>query len=373
MEFLSIILILVYVYAGDQANYYLKYHIMGVRAEIYGNTGDYTLNRVIWAAILGWATIPLAILHYAFVNGDAKQRKYILMGVAAFVVVVGLYVSLKDEYRDYQYNKYRPQNQTNSVQKKKQEPKREEQQESDRKDTISDNKNYDLDGLVNEPGIETPVKLIDGKKYKLSTISTQEKGIIEAVEGKQSNEEISQFLRAVRIKRGGIPLGLTNSVIKPGRLLGSDDLRLGWIDIDEDMDSVNGKLGTPYKIENKGNNEMLYTYELEENKSYMEITTKNNKVDMIVSCGENITTPRGISASSKLIEGKNYEPTQRNDKFMTRSNVTSYYGIGYASTDYEDMELIEYTVNSKKGQPCILRFAVNKADKYIYYISIRHK
>ena len=72
MEFLSIILILVYVYAGDKANYYLKYHIMGVRAEVYSNTGDYTLNRFIWAVILGWATIPIAILHYVFIQSKNK-------------------------------------------------------------------------------------------------------------------------------------------------------------------------------------------------------------------------------------------------------------------------------------------------------------
>ena len=68
MDFLFIIFVLVYAYAGDQANYYLKYHIMGVRAEVYSNTGDYTLDRFIWAAILGWATIPIAILHYVFIQ-----------------------------------------------------------------------------------------------------------------------------------------------------------------------------------------------------------------------------------------------------------------------------------------------------------------
>ena len=45
MDFLFIIFVLVYAYAGDQANYYLKYHIMGVRAEVYSNTGDYTLDN----------------------------------------------------------------------------------------------------------------------------------------------------------------------------------------------------------------------------------------------------------------------------------------------------------------------------------------
>ena len=75
MDFLVIIFTLVYAYAGDQANYYLKYHILGVRAEIYSNTGDYTLDRFIWAVILGWATIPIAILHYVVIQSKKEQPR----------------------------------------------------------------------------------------------------------------------------------------------------------------------------------------------------------------------------------------------------------------------------------------------------------
>ena len=63
MEIFSIVLILIYAYCGDKANYYLKYHILGVQAEIYGDTGNYILSRFIWAVILGWATIPIALVH----------------------------------------------------------------------------------------------------------------------------------------------------------------------------------------------------------------------------------------------------------------------------------------------------------------------
>ena len=38
MEFLSIMLILVYIYAGDKAIYCLKYHFLNVRAEVYADT-----------------------------------------------------------------------------------------------------------------------------------------------------------------------------------------------------------------------------------------------------------------------------------------------------------------------------------------------
>ena len=68
MEILSLILIVVYAYAGDRANYYLKTHVLGVRAEFYSDTGDYVMSRFIWAVILGWATIPIAILHNLLFN-----------------------------------------------------------------------------------------------------------------------------------------------------------------------------------------------------------------------------------------------------------------------------------------------------------------
>lgn len=67
MEWLLLIPIIIYAFAGDKANYYCKYHFFNVRAEIYGNTGDYIVRRFGWAVILGWLTIPVALIHYHFV------------------------------------------------------------------------------------------------------------------------------------------------------------------------------------------------------------------------------------------------------------------------------------------------------------------
>lgn len=97
MEALGTILILVYVYAGDKANYYLKYHLLNVEAEYYGNTGNYLLSRFIWAAILGWATIPLAILHYAYKGADEQQKKYIVGGVIAAVACGAIFLSFTEK------------------------------------------------------------------------------------------------------------------------------------------------------------------------------------------------------------------------------------------------------------------------------------
>ena len=68
-DFLFVFLFFAYAYAGDKANYYLKYHLLGVRAEIYGDTWDYIVSRGFWGLLLGWATIPLAILHNLFLGG----------------------------------------------------------------------------------------------------------------------------------------------------------------------------------------------------------------------------------------------------------------------------------------------------------------
>ena len=68
MDILFALLMLIYCYMGDKANYYLKYHLLGRRAEIYTDTNDYILSRIIWATLLGWVTIPLAFLHKIFLN-----------------------------------------------------------------------------------------------------------------------------------------------------------------------------------------------------------------------------------------------------------------------------------------------------------------
>ena len=61
-----LLLIGVYLYAGDAAIQYLKYHVLGIRIEMSSNLIDYIGNRAIFAAIFGWAAIPLALLHRTF-------------------------------------------------------------------------------------------------------------------------------------------------------------------------------------------------------------------------------------------------------------------------------------------------------------------
>lgn len=61
-----LLLIGLYLYAGDAAIQYLKYHVLGIRIEVSSNIIDYIGNRAIFAAMFGWAAIPLALLHRTF-------------------------------------------------------------------------------------------------------------------------------------------------------------------------------------------------------------------------------------------------------------------------------------------------------------------
>ena len=71
MEILGVLVIVLYCYLGDTANYYLKYHVLNARSEFYADTGEYIISRLTWAVLLGWITIPIALLHNIFLNkGD---------------------------------------------------------------------------------------------------------------------------------------------------------------------------------------------------------------------------------------------------------------------------------------------------------------
>ena len=64
--------LVIYTYAGDTANYYLKYHLLNQRAEVYSDTGNYIVQRIIYAVILGWLTIPVALIYY-YVKSNGKS------------------------------------------------------------------------------------------------------------------------------------------------------------------------------------------------------------------------------------------------------------------------------------------------------------
>ena len=62
------VLFLVYAYFADKAIYYVKANIMGIRGEVvYGSLITYYGQRIVWAFVLGWAAIPIELIHKTFI------------------------------------------------------------------------------------------------------------------------------------------------------------------------------------------------------------------------------------------------------------------------------------------------------------------
>ena len=66
-EILMMILIAVYLGFGYWAIQYIKVNIMGVTAEYYTDTIAFYGQRLVFAAMLGWAAIPIAFIHKTFI------------------------------------------------------------------------------------------------------------------------------------------------------------------------------------------------------------------------------------------------------------------------------------------------------------------
>ncbi len=67
-QIIMFIVIGIYLYLGDKAIYYIKANIMNVRAEYYSDTIGYFGQRAIFAAMIGWAAIPIAFIHKNFIS-----------------------------------------------------------------------------------------------------------------------------------------------------------------------------------------------------------------------------------------------------------------------------------------------------------------
>ncbi len=63
MDFL---LIIGYALLGYNANQYLRRNLLGQVGVIYSDTGHYFLSQFIWGMLLGFITIPLAIIVFIF-------------------------------------------------------------------------------------------------------------------------------------------------------------------------------------------------------------------------------------------------------------------------------------------------------------------
>ena len=125
------------------------------------------------------------------------------------------------------------------------------------------------------------------------------------------------------------------------------DASLDDIKIDDDIKYVRTLLGMEQRM--KTSSEGLNHYYFKQ----MEVVCRGSQVVAMVSETSSAYTSKGIKQGDSL------------------NAVLDKYGSNYMLTDYDDLSLYEYNVSSISGNKCILRFAVNKADSKVNYISIR--
>ncbi len=66
-DFIFFILLLSYMYFADKAVYYVKVNLLGLRDEYYTDTINYIGRRAVFAFVMGWAAIPIALIHKNFI------------------------------------------------------------------------------------------------------------------------------------------------------------------------------------------------------------------------------------------------------------------------------------------------------------------
>ena len=125
------------------------------------------------------------------------------------------------------------------------------------------------------------------------------------------------------------------------------DLSLGNFSIDDPESKVRQALGTPLKTSTDNDGSARLTYDA------IEFVIRNGKICALVSQTSAVSTPRGIHDGS---------PAQE---------VFDLYGTDYQSSTFEGSTLYEYTITSRDGTPCWLRFAVRDGDRRVEYISAR--
>ena len=55
-----------YIFLGYNANQYLRRHLLGQVGVIYFDTGSHIMKEIIYATLLGFITIPFAIIVFLF-------------------------------------------------------------------------------------------------------------------------------------------------------------------------------------------------------------------------------------------------------------------------------------------------------------------
>lgn len=121
---------------------------------------------------------------------------------------------------------------------------------------------------------------------------------------------------------------------------------INGISLEDSWRSVKDKLGTPLS----SSDEDIYTrYKYPD----LEVVVdRNNIVQAVVSLTSSGAT-KGVAVGDSL------------------RDVVRQYGKDYAQSDYDDLTLYEYSFDTPTGKPALFRFAVNKSDQKVSYMSVR--
>ena len=157
------------------------------------------------------------------------------------------------------------------------------------------------------------------------------------------------------VVKGGFGSSGTGSKFSPTTKQSTDkkapkvdsDLSLGGIEIGYSLDKVHEILGKENSQETMKQGRVRYKYD------HMNVIIYNGMVTALESNDGTVETKRGLHQDAAL------------------QAVFDAYGKDYELTDYNDLKLYEYTFTASNGEKGLLRFAVNKSDGKVNYITIR--
>ena len=157
------------------------------------------------------------------------------------------------------------------------------------------------------------------------------------------------------VVKGGFGSSGTGSKFSPTTKQSTDkkapkvdsDLSLGGIEIGYSLDKVHEILGKENSQETMKQGRVRYKYD------HMNVIIYNGMVTALESNDGTVETKRGLHQDAAL------------------QAVFDAYGKDYELTDYNDLKLYEYTFTASNGEKGLLRFAVNKSDSKVNYITIR--
>lgn len=73
---MELLIFAIYIYAGAKANSFIKHNVFGIRTVLVFNLGNFILDKIILSFLIGWASIPIAIVLYFFGVGRKQGENH---------------------------------------------------------------------------------------------------------------------------------------------------------------------------------------------------------------------------------------------------------------------------------------------------------